>query len=85
MEFWQHSHLVIVSDHKLLLIAHNHNQATGLHNGPCDFRRNDVRLLVKLVEEKLALTELVHRRTRNSDRRDEVHVPRYVCRLFESV
>jgi len=73
-----------VSDHKLLLIAHNHNQATGLHHGPCDPGRNDVRLLVKLVEE-LALTKLVLRRTRNSDGRDEVHVPRYVYRLCESV
>ena len=43
---WQHSHLVIVSEH-----AHNHKQATGLHNGPCDPRRNDVRLLVKRRRE----------------------------------
>ena len=74
-----------VSDHKFLLIAHNHNQVTRLHNGPCDPRRKDVRLLVKFVEEKLALTKLVQRRTRNSDLRDEVHVPRNVCRLRESV
>ena len=84
---WQHSQLVIVSDHQLLLIAHNHNPATGLHNATCEPCRNDVRLLFKLVEENPNRAELVQRRTCNfcTDQRDEDHVSRYMCRLCESV
>ena len=41
---WQLSHLVVVSDSKLLLSTHSHGQATGLDNDVRELRRHDVRL-----------------------------------------
>ena len=59
---WHHSHLAIVSDNQLLLSTHSHGQAAGLPNDVREPRRYVVRLQAQLVEENLAIAELVQRR-----------------------
>ena len=84
---WQHTHLVVVSDNKLFLTTLSHGQAAGIHNDVREPRRHDVRIQVELVEENLAVAELVQGRVwnRSTHRRDEDHVPRSMCPLSEGV
>ena len=70
-------HLFVVSDNQLLLSTHSHGQAVGLPNDVREPRRSVVRLQAQLVEENLAIAELVQKRIWNSSthRRDLATCP----------